>query len=357
MKKILSLFLVLVISLSLFGCGKYDPVESTKLEQTEIASMKNGKTTYKANYELFRMLFLSAKETLGDKTDAATLAEAKEIALDRMLEIYSVFALADALEIDLYSRTVDKQVEESITLSIEGGIGQNGQELEGVGSYEKYLENLKLFYMNYAVADLMIRYSYGVSAIGAYFRGTYDDHGLKEEEGKLSYTDEDVTGFYNSADTRRILLVFTQKEASEAQDLRDRIAALATEEQVSAFLLGNTTANEVDARGGQVIGLHTLDNSVYKDVTDAAFALEVGETSAPIPGISDGFSGYYILYRAEKSSANLDEMRPYVEKNYVENEIGKRYHEMKTALEKSLVTTEFFKGLDLSAIRMDEEAK
>lgn len=365
MKRIITLLLAIATCLSLAGCQKYKPQKSTKREQTPIATLQYGKEEYEVNYELFRTLFLSAKETVSDgdlsrfdgEEAPALLEEARTVALDKMYDIYATLALCDALDIDLYSGKVDDKVEESITISIEGGYAENGQYIEGLGSYEAYLSNLNLFYMNYAVQDLMIRYSYGVSAIGAHYRGTYDDYGNKAEEGALTYTDSDVTNFYNSDETRRIFLVFTQKDRNDAQALRDKIAAEPSEELVSAYILGHTTASEVDAKDGLVIGKYTLDSTTYAGVTEAAFSLGEDETSAPIPGIYDGYKGYFILYRARKSAENLSEIRTSVAKNYVENEIGKRFAEAKETLKKSVAFTDFYSELSLATIRMSEEKK
>jgi len=365
MKRIITLLLVLAMCLGLTACQKYKPQDSTKLEATPIASVAYGKENYKVNYELFRAMLLSAKETVSDgdltKFDgaegAALLEKARAVALDKIYEIYATIALCEALDIDLYSKKVDKKVEESITVSIEGGYAENGQYIEGLGSYEAYLENLKIFYANYAVQDLLIRYSYGVSALGSYYRGTYDGYGNKTEEGAISYTDSQVTDFYNSDDTRRIFLVFTQKDHADAQSLRDKIAMQPSEEMVSAYILGHTTASEVDAKDGLIIGKYTLDNNTYKNVTDVAFALKEGETSQPIPGLYDGYKGYFILYRAEKSAENLEEIRESVARYYVENEIGKRFAEAKSAIKESISFTEFYGTLDLKTISMSEEEK
>jgi hypothetical protein len=363
MKRIITLLLVLAMCLSLAACQKYEPQKSTKLESTAVASVTYGKETYKINYELFRAMFLSAKETVsdGDLTKfngaegAELLEKARAVALDKIYEIYTTLALCESLGIDLYSKKADQKVEESITVSIEGGYAENGQYIEGIGSYEAYLENLKIFYANYAVQDLLIRYSYGVSALGSYYRGTYDDYGNKAEEGALTYTDNEVTDFYNSDDTRRIFLVFTQKDKTDAQALRDKIALQTDEEMVSAYILGHTTASEVDAKDGLVIGKYTLDNNVYKNVTDVAFSLAEGETSQPIPGLYDGYKGYFILYRAQKSAENLQEIRASVSKNYIENEIGKRFAEVKSAIAESISFTEFYGTLNLGSISMSEE--
>ena len=365
MKRIIMLILAIATCISLVGCQKYEPQESTAREQTAIASLQYKKEKYNVNYELFRMLFLSAKETVSDgdltRFDGserdALLEEARAVALDKMYDIYATLALCDALDIDLYSGEVDDKVEESITISIEGGYAENGQYIEGLGSYEAYLSNLSRFYMNYAVQDLMIRYSYGLSAIGAHYRGTFDNYGNKAEEGAIEYTDSDITSFYNSDETIRIFLVFTQKDRSEAGALRNKIAAEPTEELVSSYILGHTTASEVDAKDGLIIGKHTFDSTTYANVTEAAFALKEDETSQLIPGLYDGYKGYFILYRARKSAENLEQIRESVTKNYIENEIGKRYAEVKDALKKSAVFTEFYAGLSLKDIHMSEEKK
>ena len=365
MKRILALLLVIATCLSLASCRKYKPQKSTDREATPIATLQYGKEKFEVNYELFRAMFLSAKETVSEgdlsrfngSEGSALLEEARAVALDKIFDIYATFALCKSLGIDLYSKAVDKKVEESITLSIEGGYSENGQYIEGLGSYEAYLENLKIFYMNYAVQDLMIRYSYGVSALGAHYRGTYDAYGNKTAEGSITYTDAQVNAFYNSEDTCRIFLAFTQKDYSDALALRDRIAAEPTEERVSAYILGHTLASEVDAKDGLVIGKYTLDSTTYSGITEAAFALRVGETSRPIEGIYDGYKGYFILYRAEKSAANLEEIRDGVTGTYVENEIGKCFAEAKEALKENTSFTSFYNALSLSAIRMDEEGK
>ena len=365
MKRIVTLLLVCATLFSLAGCKKYEPQKSTELESTKVAALQYGSKKYEVNYELFRMLFLSAKETVSGNDPAkfegeggaALLEEARALALDKMYEIYSVFALCDELGIKLYSRKVDKAVEESITVSIEGGFGADGQEIVGLGSYEKYLENLSLYYMNYAVQDLMLRYSYGVSAIGAHYRGTTDAYGNPNNDGNLTYTADDVTAYYNSEDTIRIFLVFTTLGELRATELRDTIASMPTQEAASAYILGHTTASEADAKVGLVIGRYSLDSASYGNVTEAAFALAEGETSQPIEGIYGTQKGHFILYRAEKSAANLAENRESVASYYVENEIGKKFAAAKEALVQSATFTEFYKGLLLENISMLEEKK
>ena len=365
MKRILALFMIVAVLLCTAGCKQYKPVKSTKLEKTKIATMQYEKEKYEANYELFRMLFLSAKETVSGndpqkfegENGAALLEEARVFALDRLYEIYSVFALCDALDINLYSRKVNKAVEESITVSIEGGFGADDQQILGLGSYEAYLANLKAFYyMNYAVQDLMLRYSYGISAINTYYYGTVDDYGNKSEEGALTYTDSQVTDFYNSADTRRVLLVFTQLGEEEAIKIRENMASKRTEQEVSDYMLKNTAADPEDAIAGLVIGKYSIDNSAYASITEAAFALAEGETSAPIVGLNAaGIKGHYILYCAKKSEAHLTENRALVTESYLDNEIGKKFDEVKKALAASVSFTDFYNGLTLASIRMDEE--
>ncbi len=363
MKRIVLLILSLALCLSLFGCQKYEPQESTALESTPIANLRYEKKSYQVNYELFRMLFLSAKEVVsgGDLSKfegaeaEALLEQARDVALDKIAVIYSVFALCNKLGIDLYSKEVDKKVEESITISIEGGATEGGEQLDGTGSYEKYLESLKLFYANYATQDLMIRYSYGVSAIGSYYRGTYDDYGILSAEGALSYKDEDINAYYNSTETRRILLGFTMEE-SIAASVCDRIGLLAVEGDVVAELMSRTMANEADGRLGMLIGKYSLDPLNYADVTEAAFSLDEG-CATVVEGKYNGRNGYFVLYRARKNNENLAENRERIESFYVENEIGKRYAEVKKALGESAVFTDFYKDLALADIDMNEEAK
>ncbi len=363
MKRIVLLFLALAVSLSLFGCRKYEPQASTALESTPVATLRYGKKTYKVNYELFRMFLLSAKEVVsggdlskfeGDGAEAL-YEQARTVALDKIYETYSVFALCDTLDINLYSADVNKKVEESIRISVEGGTSESGETVDGIGSYEKYLESLKLFYANYAVQDLLLRYEYGISAINAYYRGTYDDYGILAEEGALSYTDADVTAYYNSDETRRILFAFTMVE-SIANSVRDQIELFALEEEVIAKLMSSTIANDYDGRYGMLIGENTLNSLNYSDVTEAAFALEIGE-AAVVAGRYNKHDGYFVLYRAQKSEENLEENRERIESYYVENEIGERYAAAKKALIESAVFSDFYKGLKLSAIAMDEEEK
>lgn len=364
MKRIVLLFLTISIGFSPIGCQKYKPQKSTELESTPIATLRCEKESYKVNYELFRMLFLSAKEVVsggdlskfeGDEKDAL-LSKARSVALDRIYEIYSVLALCDKIGIDLYSRTVDKKVEESIELSVEGGYTETGALIEGTGSYEKYLESLKLFYANYAAQDLMIRYSYGVSAIASYYRGTYNDHGILSEEGALSYTDEDVTAYYNSTETRRILLAFTQKSEAETKALCDRISELASESDVSILMIGQSLGNDSDALYGHVIAKNSWNNSNYAYLTEAAFALAEGEVTM-VAGRSGGYDGYFILYHARKSAENLAQNREKTEALFVENEIGKRYAEVKDALVNGTEFTDFYHRLSLANISMNEEEK
>ena len=87
-------------------------------------------------------------------------------------------------------------------------------------------------------------------------------------------------------------------------------------------------------------------------MTDAAFALEIGEVSAPIEIVTDVEDAYYVLYRSYKSDEHFEENYDSIKYVYLMNYVGEISHGVGEELKESVSYTDFLKGIDHSEIRM-----
>lgn len=364
LKKFLSLILVFAaLVLCLTACSDgYEPIDSTEEEAATVMKFTLGEEVYEVKYELYRALFLTLKsEVDGGDSSVWQSAEKDEyinsinvMITKRLTDIYSVFSVAKAIGIDVYSDEYNDYVKTCVKASVDGGtIGS--VKYEGFdGDYEKYLEALKEMYLNYSVQDLLIRYALALDDIYYYYGGNVENDAVM---GKLQYTKEDVKAFYDSEECVRVYQLYLSKNdtsytAESAKALRDKIAEADTEELVISTMIGGSLAGE-DVRNSTLIAKHNLDSFYYSDLISAAFALSHFETSEVIEISSSMDEGYYILFRTTKPSDFFEDSYELVEKVYVDNEIGKILDTHAAMLLEALSTTEKFNTLDYSAISMD----
>ena len=215
MKKITALILILSLAFILISCGEneYPPVESSALESRVVMTIDFEGKKYEVKYELYRALFLNKRETIDGGDLSVWSGENKAEYIEKIdtlikkdaADIYSVLHIADRIGIDVYSDEFDDIVSEYIELSVEGG-NYGNQSIEGFeGNYDSYLESLKEMNLNYAVQDLLLRYSIASEKVFEYYAG-YESEFIEElVQGELEYTIDDVKAFYNSDESVRVI--------------------------------------------------------------------------------------------------------------------------------------------------------
>ena len=380
MKKIIALMLALVTIFSLFSCSynkatEYPAVESTEEEARTVMTLSIDGNTYDVRYELYRAFFLTYKSDVDGGDESVWSGDSKneyiskidEMIIDRVVEIYSAFAVSERIGFDPYSKYVEKKIKENIRISVEGG-SYGSTTLEGYESYDEYLAALKSLNLNYSVQVLLLRYAIAIDAIDTHYIGTAssDDIDVNVSIGAIEYTKDDVREFYFSDDCVRVLRANFQKGISsnpqeKAEKLRNKMEEAAAtpgslkekEDAVFRAIVSNGLySNTAEIKNGYVIGKYNLERSYYGNMTDAALSLAEGEVSQPIDVVSDVEDSYYILYRSYKSDelfeANYEDIK-YV---YLMNYVGEITHGVASELKKSVTYTDVMTTLDHSAIGM-----
>ena len=378
MKKLLALLLI-IATLALTSCsgGKYPEQKSTDEEARIVMTMEIDGNEYGVRYELYRALFLNYKSTVDGGDDSVWSGENKaeyvakidEMILDRVTEIYAAFAICKRIGFDVYSSSVEKQIKQNIKTSVEGGTYGNTI-IQGFDSYDDYLAALKAANLNYSVQVLLFRYAIAVDAIDEYYIGTVNsnDIDLNMSIGAIKYTKEDVKAFYESDDdcvqilsaNYQKAISYTPKEKAEA--LRAKIAAaaakgntIAEKNELVAIAITSSSGNYASAsevENGYLIGRHSLERSYYGDMTDAAFALEIGEVSDCIDIVTDIENAYYILYRTAKSDEYFEDNYDDIKYIFLMNYVGKISHGVADDLRDSLLYTDYLTNIDHSKIAM-----
>ena len=378
MKKIIAIILALTAIFSLFSCNKateYPAVESTEEEARTVMTLSLDGKTYDVKYELYRAFFLTYKSKVDGGDESVWSGDSKdtyirlidEMIVDRVVEIYSAFAICERIGFDLYSKDVEKKIKENVRISVEGG-SYGSTTLDGYESYDAYLAALKSLNLNYSVQVLLLRYAIAIDAIDTHYIGTAssDDIDANVSIGAIKYTKDDVRNFYFSEDCVRVLRANFQKGISytpeeKAEQLRNKIVDASRtpgslEDKENAVFLAIISSglysNTAEIKNGYVIGKYNLERSYYGDMTDAALSLSEGEVSQPIDVVSDVEDSYYILYRSYKSEelfeANYEDIK-YV---YLMNYVGEITHGVASDLKKSVSYTDVMTTLDHAAIGM-----
>ena len=354
------LCLLFALLFSFFGCAKkaeYPPVESTEEERATVMTMTDGNRSVDVPFELYRALFLTYRETFdgGDTSlwskdgSDALFARINEKIFTETAEIYAALSAARDIGFDPYGKEAEAKISAYIKAGVEGGY-IDGMSVEGHGSYEKYLAYLESQHLNYSVQVLLFRYLISMRAVQDYYLGTLDKYGNEKTAPKLVPTEEDLRSYYFGEDSVRVLWIFLDGRsysASRAKEIRDAVAAKSDETAVANYMIGQTTTPGSEVLAGHTIGRYTLPSSYYEEVTRAAFSLAVGETSAPLATSTGTESGYYILYRGEKSEENFLFSKDSVKENYLQNEIGKIFASKSESMKKS---AEMTKTIDIPSL-------
>ncbi len=378
MKKLLSILLVISSLLALISCGninEYPPVESTEEEARTVMTLSIDDCTFEVKYELYRAFFLTYKSQVdggdpsvwtGENSDEYT-KKIDRIIIDRIAEIYTAFAICERIGFDVYSSQVEEKIKENIRISIEGG-NYGSSTIEGYGSYDAYLAALKKMNLNYSVQTLLLRYAIAVDAIDTYYIGTVnsDDIDIDLTVGAIKYDKDDVKAFYDSDECVRVLRASFQKQISytpleRAEKLRESLETAANSKDtleekenavITAIMSNSLYTNAAEIKEGYVMGKYNLESSYYGNMTEAAFALEMGEVSAPVDVVSDVEDAYYILYRSYKSDEHFENNYDSIKYIYLMNCVGEISHGVAEELKESVTYTDFLKEINHSEIGM-----
>ena len=364
MKKLLTVILAFFTLFSLVGCGGYSAVPSTEEESRTVMTLTINDKQYDVKYELYRAFFLTYKADLEDE-DALTSDEAdkyisliNERVVDAISEIYSAFYVCDTIGVNLDSRAYKKKINEYIDDSIAAiqllYTDEDGNAPDDDAAYEIYLDRLKASYLNYSVSVLLYKYELALQAIDDYYFGSvdYTDPGLSGTLGALEYTKDDIREFYNGEDAVKLYVAAISATAANAKNRADALkikleaaCALGEEEVINTIIASSTTAVASEIEAGEVIGRYSLDKFYYGEYIDAAFTLEQGEISEVIEIVDGKSDGYYILYKAGKSSAHFDECYADIAYSYVTNEVGRIRFTAKDALASSVTFTDEYNAI------------
>ena len=352
------LIIPLIISLVLISCGtKYEPVESTADEARVVFTVSAYGKKHDVKYELWRALYLTYRDSI-DSEGEEFKSEINELILDRVTDIYSVLALCDKLGINLYSASVEKQIEDYIAAAVEGTDGT-----EGFESYEDYLLALKKMNLNYSVQVLLLRYAIGLEALDDYYIGTFNAEDIKDSFtiGDIAYTKEDIKEYYYSDKCVRVLRAHIQADAyyepmEYAKTVKDRMenAAITGESAVATVIINTGLTAPLEVARGYVIARHNLDRFYYSDMTNAAFELDMHEISDPILVNYGEGDVIFVLYKAEKNDAHFEQSYSEIAYVYLADTVGERISELTELLAESVSYTDFFDTLDYSEVSMDD---
>ena len=359
-KRILSIFILIGLILSLFACEpEYPPVESTKEELQTVMTFTIEGETYNVPYELYRAFFLLLKDEIDGGDSSVWSGKDKDEYIEKidkritenLSEIYSVFHVAKRVGIDLYSEENEEALDNYIKAGVEGGI-VDSMSFEGFGGdYNKYLEFIKELNFNYSAHRTMLRWALGSELIDYYYIGD------SETEGELKYTEDDVRDFYFGDDSARVIEGYfaegsTAFTKDELISLRNEVAAAESEEAAALLIINKSLTVGDDILRGSIIGKYSRPPLFYSELTEAALSLSVGECAELIE-VSTAFeNGYYIIYKAEKSEENFEQCYDEISRIYLKHRIGKLLSEAQDTLIKSARITDTLKNLDRAEVKM-----
>lgn len=281
-----ALLLVLCLMLSLLACG-YSAVPSTEEEARTVFCIDG---TYNVPYEFYRFVYLAERDkaaATGQTADFATLDAAVRRECAR---VYAVLSLCKKNGLDPYSETVEKQIESKIVDVIE-----NAE--TGYGTYDAYLKHIAENHMNDSVFRFYLRYTICEETLADVLHAS--SFVPEDDETILAYYMSDAsvcaTWIYlpysnleNYSDSMRRELVARAKNADNEDFMR------MTHEYYQPLY------SDDELEDGFYFGKYQLSDE-YQNLSDTAFALEVGETSDLI----FAGEGAYIVRRLEKNLAYL----------------------------------------------------
>jgi len=286
LSKIFAFLLIFALLFSAVSC-KYRPVRSTEEEATTVFTVDE---KYEVPYELYRFVYLAEKDRAiasGETYDFETLDRAVRREICR---IYALYNLCEKYGVDAYSKEVEKAIKAEIKTLIE-------DKTVGYGKYDAYLADLAENHMNDSVFRFYLRYDiceeYLATAMHANAFVPEDDttvlsHYLSDNAVRATWIYIPSDFFANYTDAMLRDLVNRAKAASDEDFMR------MTHEYYQ------TLYSDDELETGFYFGRHQLSDE-YDALSEAAFSLEVGETSSLVYA----GEGAYVVRRLTKDAAYL----------------------------------------------------
>ena len=340
LRSVTAILLLLSLLFSVVACGGYRAVKSS---DEELATALTLGGDLAIPYEMYRFYFLS-ELALADKDPASLAPEEKQslfdelhnAALDEMAQLYAVARLCSAYGIDIQSDAFDDVVETEMKSLYE----------EQDSDKETYLAYLKEHNMNDSVCRTLIRMNHAEKVLGEHLR----------DKGIIKSDSITVQNYIKSDACIRVTWIYVSY--ASAQSFADRelevIASEASHASNEEFLrmthnvLPDTYTDE-ELETGFYIGSYQLD-PYYKELTEAAFSLEVGETT---DWVRSG-DGMYIVRRLEKDNEYINDLNNLGDftEYYLLNEYYKMLAEEADRLLTSVQYSEIFSTFSLDTVKM-----
>ncbi len=295
-KRALFFLLALTLALTLFGCAdEYPAVRSTKQERETVFTVDG---EYEVPYELYRFAFLNAMLAEGDVSKmtederAAAYAASDQAARKEIAYVYTVFSLCEKYELDPYSKEIDTAVKEELAESIEMEVG-------GFGDYETYLKALKESYMNDSVFRFYLRFRLCEERLTRKMRSS----------GFVDEADENIIAHFLGDETVRATWIYIPYSSTAyenyTKEMLDELVQSAAAASDAAFVSMAQQQLQMlympdELAVGYYFG-HYSNDPYYEALTETAFSLSVGETSALI----HSGDGVYIVRRLAKDEAYI----------------------------------------------------
>ena len=163
-----------------------------------------------------------------------------------------------------------------------------------------------------------------------------------------------------SDESVRVLQLFFNegiKTDAEMEVMRQEMNALPTSMAIGLYIVNRSAAVGSDVfvnneLSGLMIGRYALDPLNYSDYIDEAFTMNVSAVS-PVIKTDGGNAGSYVIHKLPKTEDHFEKNYDTVENSYIDNLIGKKIEEKKSALLSLVFYTDAYKNLTHSEISMD----
>lgn len=289
---------LVLLMLCLVGCGdKIKPVESTEQEMRVVGKCDE----YDIYYEELRFVTATYKKTLEQKygegiwDDPGTAekyrAELESLVLENLKANYAILTGCKNLFIDINSKDIDEYVQEQIELLVnqsedEGGFG---------GDFDAYLAWLS----ENGLTDNYLRFVYRVNYLESTMYYAIIDAGIFAYSSK-NYSDflDYVLAGEDYARTIHVYIPIENREDQQeyydtAKAIADELAACEDDDERYSLMcrhIGSVVNKDLTITEA---GYYFTHNEMGKAYEDAAFALDVYETS----DVVEYGDGYYVLMR------------------------------------------------------------
>ena len=136
-----------------------------------------------------------------------------------------------------------------------------------------------------------------------------------------------------------------------AESVRKKMKDASGESAVATVIINTGLTAPTEVMNGYVMGRYSLDRFYYGELTDAAFALDVGEVSPTVRVHNGEDDIIFILYGAAKSDAHFEQCYSEIAYTYLTDTVGKKIDEAAKGLISEVLYTDFYNNLDLSEVK------